>query len=123
MNTEVKQLWIDALLSGEYPQGRNALRNTYEGRDNFCCLGVLCDLYQKEHPETKWEYVDWQDKWFFDDGGERKEGVPTGVVYDWAGLDEVVPVVSYRGVKDALAVLNDRGVSFAEIAQIIEEQL
>lgn len=33
--------WTDALRSGEYKQGKYALRNT---RNEFCCLGVACDL-------------------------------------------------------------------------------
>ena len=48
MNKEVKQQWVAALRSGEYKQGKNALRRQYEGEDaEFCCLGVLCDLAVK----------------------------------------------------------------------------
>lgn len=35
------QEWVDALRSGEYKQGKHVLRST---RDEFCCLGVACDL-------------------------------------------------------------------------------
>lgn len=38
-----KQLkWIEALESGEYKQGTQLLRNL---NDEYCCLGVACDLY------------------------------------------------------------------------------
>lgn len=37
---QVYDLWIKALRSGEYKQGRNRLKR----RDRFCCAGVLCDL-------------------------------------------------------------------------------
>jgi hypothetical protein len=40
MNPEIKAKWIAALRSGEYAQGRYALRDG----DHFCCLGVLCDV-------------------------------------------------------------------------------
>lgn len=41
---EARQLWIDALRSGEYHQEQHVL--SYNGA--FCCLGVACELYQKE---------------------------------------------------------------------------
>lgn len=50
LRPEVKKLWMDALRSGRYSQGREALRRD----DQFCCLGVLCDLYREFHPTTRW---------------------------------------------------------------------
>jgi hypothetical protein len=49
VNQEIKNRWIDALRSGDYEQGKNYLcnRNGSGGRE-WCCLGVLTDLYQKE---------------------------------------------------------------------------
>ena len=53
---EVKDVWLDALRSGDYKQGQNALKQIeldYEGvgdddqprrTECFCCLGVLADL-------------------------------------------------------------------------------
>lgn len=43
--TEVRKLWTAALRSGEYTQGTNSLRSK---NDEYCCLGVLCDLAVKE---------------------------------------------------------------------------
>ena len=40
MNREVKKKWLNALRSGDYPQGREFLQDS-EG--NYCCLGVLCE--------------------------------------------------------------------------------
>jgi hypothetical protein len=46
MKTWIKQQWVDALRSGKYQQGRDQLVSC----DNkFCCLGVLTDIYAKEH--------------------------------------------------------------------------
>jgi hypothetical protein len=53
MNPEIKQLWIDALRSGQYKQGRGKLKTETDGVCYYCCLGVLCELYQKEHPQTE----------------------------------------------------------------------
>lgn len=41
MNRELKTKWLEALRSGKYKQGRSALRTI---QDEFCCLGVLCDI-------------------------------------------------------------------------------
>jgi hypothetical protein len=41
MNPDVKQLWIAALLSGDYQQGQVHLRSH---EDRYCCLGVLSEL-------------------------------------------------------------------------------
>lgn len=45
---EIADKWIKALNSGEYKQGFGQLRDR---DDNFCALGVLCNLHAKEHPE------------------------------------------------------------------------
>ena len=38
--TDLKEKWIEALRSGKYPKGYQALRSPM----GFCCLGVLCDI-------------------------------------------------------------------------------
>jgi hypothetical protein len=38
---ELRKMWIEALRSGEYEQGRDHLRDPDGG---YCCLGVLCHL-------------------------------------------------------------------------------
>jgi hypothetical protein len=47
-DTDLKERWIAALRSGDYKQGRASLR---DHNNNFCCLGVLCDVYDP----TKWD--------------------------------------------------------------------
>jgi hypothetical protein len=44
MNPDKKKMWIDALLSGEYKQGRGALKY----KNGYCCYGVLCDVAIKD---------------------------------------------------------------------------
>ena len=39
--TDIKQKWVAALRSGKYKQGIHCLRSA---SDEYCCLGVLCDL-------------------------------------------------------------------------------
>jgi len=124
MNAQVKTQWVDALNSGEYKQTTNQL---FDG-NKFCCLGVLCDLYSKEHDE-EWEYrhsdFENHDRWYFSDQGE----VLPDVVMDWAGLNKENPVLkliepeSKETVFADIAGLNDSGYNFKELSNYIEEQL
>lgn len=43
-NRENIRKWVDALRSGDYRQGRGALRSGYEPETSYCCLGVACDV-------------------------------------------------------------------------------
>lgn len=40
MNPEWKKKWVEALRSGKYKQGKEALCFG----DKYCCLGVLCEI-------------------------------------------------------------------------------
>ena len=61
INTYVVRLWINNLRSGNYRQARGQLRSP---QDEFCCLGVLCDLTEPgawhelagESPPHKWKH-------------------------------------------------------------------
>lgn len=41
MDPELKKKWVEALRSGRYKQGTEMLRSL---DDEFCCLGVLCEV-------------------------------------------------------------------------------
>ncbi len=41
VSKSLQRKWIHALESGKYTQGHNTLRTQ---NDEFCCLGVLCDV-------------------------------------------------------------------------------
>ena len=50
MKPSIKKRWLEALRGGKYKQGRNYLRaKDKNGELHYCCLGVLTDLYIKEH--------------------------------------------------------------------------
>lgn len=40
MDAKLKELWLAALRSGEYPQTMYTLKNS----QGYCCLGVLCHV-------------------------------------------------------------------------------
>ena len=112
MNADVKVRWVERLRSGGDEQGRGALR-----QDNaFCCLGVLCDIYAQE-TGTKWDAACY-DMSFLGRSGD----LPTAVC-NWAGLDTWDPYVTIDGEVNVLAVANDAGSTFAQIADLIEEGL
>lgn len=134
MNPKIKKLWVAALRSGKYKQGRAVLR---ESHDHFCCLGVLCDLHARAHPEIAASQ----------DDPSRYLGCRTLLpvpVADWAGfalweshqtyagVDVLVTGAFLRNLRNEdtsfeealfLSNLNDEGVSFEAIANIIEESL
>ena len=127
MNPEVKVKWLEALRSGEYSQTKGELRSLCDG---FCCLGVLSDLYRKEfggswesyrHGEFCYSMVD-------QSGSDAATVDLLPCIRDWADLEGRNPVVHIaKGECDfvpiTLAELNDEGMSFNEIADIIDHQL
>lgn len=109
MNPEIKARWVAALRSGEYKQTVGALRD----KGGFCCLGVLCDLHSKERGER------WDD---FSYGGEKML-VPESV-QEWSGASRSPEIArSPEHEEDELSMLNDDGLTFHEIADLIEKQL
>lgn len=59
MNERVMKKWTKALRSGKYKQGYAALCvEDSKGNKSFCCLGVLCDLYNKEMKKNKKKTLD-----------------------------------------------------------------
>jgi hypothetical protein len=118
MNQEVKQKWLEALRSGTYKQGIRLLRST---TNEYCCLGVLCDLHAKE-TNTLWCTSETRDnaRTYLDEALV----LPTPVK-QWAGLisDNPLAMAGPKKIsKRTLASLNDCGSTFTEIAAIIEEQ-
>jgi hypothetical protein len=105
MDQNVKELWLKALRSGEYKQGRRQLRDT---SDNFCCLGVLCDVIDP----TKW-----------------KTASPELVSYTYEGFGGTLPesIQIYAevplNITSFLINMNDGGKSFTRIADYIEENV
>jgi hypothetical protein len=111
------ELWIDALRSGNYDQGRNHLHTVDEdGNDLFCCLGVACDLYQKEIGGLQVETISVADDVVAYD--EARFTLPEKVK-KWLGLSyENGQYFTETGINH-LADHNDSGLSFKEIANII----
>jgi hypothetical protein len=115
MNKRVKKLWIKALRSGKYKQGREAL---HPSEDTFCCLGVLCEVFRKSTGAGCWsEYGA-----FIARGTEDSCVLPEAVM-EWAGLDSDSPRLGTRKNAAYATTLNDSGKSFYYIADRIEKYL
>jgi hypothetical protein len=100
MNQEIKQKWVEALRSGKYKQGHGTLKRY----GKYCCLGVLCSVVKTKN---------WVGGKFLPDHVQEK-----------AGLTVAYPTVRTRdGINQSLANLNDIGMPFSEIADLIEAQL
>lgn len=119
MNSEIKKLWVAALRSGDYKQGKLRLRNPYKGgQTSFCCLGVLCNLHAIAHPEIAKEE---KDEWTYMGEG----GVLPAAVSAWAGLTKPCgDDVTIETINTGLAGHNDLYErNFLTLAKAIEEQL
>ena len=114
MNEQVKENWLSALRSGDYKQTQLKLHTD----DGFCCLGVLCDLYGKEH-NVEWDLVEDEDHSYYE-FQDKESHLPSSVM-EWAGVEGQNPDID-NGT-ETLATLNDTGCTFEEIADIIQEHL
>ena len=114
MNGEVKQMWVDALRSGEYQQGFGQLRVA----GGYCCLGVLCDLHRRRTNQGEW-----LGDGYISVGASIPElGTLPKAVKDWAGLSEDNP--NLTPLQMSLSELNDaEEMSFSDIANLIDEHL
>lgn len=131
MKKSVKELWVKALRSGKYEQSKYVLN---DGK-GFCCLGVLCEVYQKEAKKNHKKRLV-VEKGVDDNAGGlciAYDGAHTKLpdrVVKWAGLDLDDPTIlsredDYGDIEDIFASeANDvRGWNFKQIADAIEENL
>lgn len=116
--------WVTALRSGKYEQGTGQLR---DGNDAYCCLGVACELFRQMYGKGEWEWQKTDEKDFpvyaFVVDIEHLVGVLPAAVRDALGFADSEG--SYYDDGDnpkSLVNLNDAGMSFAEIASIIESE-
>jgi hypothetical protein len=107
MNDNMK-LVLKALRSGEYKQTKETLQDEV----GYCCLGVMCDVFEKETGRTLRRDVG---SYLY--GGElgEQEGVQ-----EWVGLRHCDGTSKYN---PPLVSLNDYdGYTFSQIADFIESE-
>lgn len=132
MNPEIKALWVQALRSGAYEQGEGYLHQTItddatgDTVDTFCCLGVLCDLALDNGVNMDVTSTG-NGLTVYDD---RTSFLPY-VVQEWAGVTgdgtlgtPIELTVNGETIdEDSLVGLNDGGMTFEQIANVIEGNL
>jgi hypothetical protein len=123
------QDWIEALRSGEYAQGQEALRSS----EGYCCLGVACAIAPEISEETKAKYPDiFDDRWiysytdstgrpnwseaFLPEGAEDLYGLFSSNGRPCEGTTDTLDDGKWALLWD----LNDEGWSFAQIADLLE---
>lgn len=109
MFIEDKTLWLEALRSGKYRQTTGFLKVEREGKQHYCCLGVLCEVLKDKYEISEGESCVTPGLTFFDDSSD-------------ALTDKLISTFKLEG--DAVTTLyrmnDDDGRSFAEIADWIE---
>ena len=108
MDKALKAKWLEALRSGRYKQGRYRLRNN---GDEFCCLGVLCDI--SGHGE--WEHLPGKGYTYKRGEEDDDSGLPQF-------MHDIVNMTCQQGYK-LMGMNDDDWLSFPEIAEWIEENI
>lgn len=143
LKVEVKERWLTKLRSGEYGQCKKRLA---DGEGNYCCLGVLSEVAVEDGVIRKRVSREVEILPEGDEGpivfyGEATTVLPRGLA-EWAyenlseyGGDPVVDprspenptvwITDVLGIRRqaSLAELNDSGMTFDKIADLIEEHL
>ena len=116
---EHRKMWVGALRSGEYKQGRNNLcwktGDTYE----YCCLGVACEISGLGEFVLSSGLTSGYLGFIMDEEQPQNATLPDAV-QEWLGLHDSCGF--YGGGKGSLIELNDAGVPFTSIANIIESE-
>jgi len=119
MNVNAQKL-VDALRSGEFEQCQGSLKKG----SNFCCLGVACELYRREHPEARWETDHERKGMFFIHENEQrpdKSWLPIEV-QEWLGFQDYGGSYHKQDSNPSLYRHNDDEMSFDDIATLIESE-
>lgn len=132
MKQDTKQLWISALRSDEYKQGKQRLAKFGQGKTTgvvrHCCLGVLCEVLpyvERIQTGAQIVYVTTRTE-------EESTTVLPYTVAEREEFDRVSPWIDYPGKDEfgnsmtfriSLVELNDSGFTFNQIADMIERFL
>jgi hypothetical protein len=99
---------VEALRSGEYEQTRGKLKLF----DSFCCLGVACEISKLD----EFKFIGYGNKHYY----LNKYSVLPAEVMDYYGFKESEGLFCLYNSYYRLTVLNDEGLTFDQIADIIE---
>lgn len=129
---KVKDKWLTALRSGSYAQARNTLRREILRNNQscyaYCCLGVLADLTKERNG---WKWINCGLVYGEDEEGhllEESDTLPTPNPY--LSHDDMIFLANandglgpFQDLNPVYGTLDQRRLSFSEIADIIERHL
>ena len=107
LDPSFKARWVAALRSGDYEQGMNALCRVNDAGATYCCLGVAFEVANGEDAWIASDDAAFGDE-LFGDYTDESLWAPPGLSWEVANI---------------LAVMNDGGKTFDEIADYIEANL
>ncbi len=103
---KIKNLWIEALRSNKYKQGKYYLKNTDQEEDRYCCIGVLCDILFKNN------LIDIDENLFH-------KPYPSKKIYEFLKIEDVEEITKFQ---EKFSQMNDYGNrTFEEISNYISE--
>ena len=108
------KLWLEALESGRYQQGKFALAVLDKNKPlRYCCLGVACEVARENGVDLKVNQI--RDRLYYN--GDTL-CLPL-VVINWLGLSTNTGEFEND---QSLTSINDDGATFEEIADIIRSE-
>jgi hypothetical protein len=115
--------WIKALKSGFYKQGKQYLARQVPGEEwKYCCLGVACETYILEGYKLPVEIQKIADGVKVKSYGKSKEiGILPAEVSKWLKTGSSKTVTLHSPHPCSLTYANDNGITFEEIAKILED--
>lgn len=114
-NKERLRLWVAALRSGEFPQGKDVLCRVSPAGDTYCCLGVACEVAIANGLDIGTATRRWAKRY------DNEDLILPQVVADWYGLGSRDPMLIHGESRDIASIWNDSArLDFEEIAKAIE---
>lgn len=117
MRKRDKERWIKALRSGKYKQAIGALGEIIEGEEHNCCLGVACRVFGLERDlDSDGDFATY----------DKADSVAPMSLSERLGISvtgKLPTPVKIKGKKySSLVGMNDGGLDFNTIADVIEQQ-
>jgi hypothetical protein len=118
MNPEIKEEWLKRLRSGDYQQYKGYLKYLNNSKQTcHCCLGVLVEIQIDKGGflQPEWSEPNNEDEnyTFYFNNEKSMTSMIGSSTLEWASIDGLE-------IAEHLAVMNDQGFTFAEIADAIE---
>ena len=110
--------WLEALRSGDYQQGTQRLAIKFDNSYRYCCLGLLCTIEKIPSKYKTNGYVYFNGSYTELQVGIRQYDVLSSAGALPKGVDVVIVEIGVH--YDYLAGLNDNGLTFLQIADILE---